>query len=300
VSIWVAIALSVTATCCYQIGQVMQKIGADRMPRLQLRLRQREVYAAFLRSPIWLGGLLITATGWAFFLKAVANAPISIVQPVIGFGLALLALFSVVFLHERLQRIEWGGVALMAGGIVLLGISGAGESHQGTTAVSLSPLLAISAVLVAVLAGAALVGRSGGRVPLPIILGCGSGVLIGLGALYSKGLFLSLGAGLPWLAWFVFLPLMLFANIGGLWVQQAGFQQGRALIVVAMNAVTNKVITILGGMVTLGELLPAEASLAAARLAGFAAILLGTIVLARFGGERVAEELEAEQLVAGR
>ena len=32
---------------------------------------------------------------------------------------------------------------------------------------------------------------------------------------------------------------------------QAGFQQGRALIVVAMNAVTNKVVSILGGMVTL-------------------------------------------------
>ena len=299
-SIWVAIALSVTATCCYQVGQVMQKIGADRLPRLQLRLRQRDVYVAFLRSRIWLGGLFINVMGWAFFLKAVANAPISIVQPVIGFGLALLALFSVVVLHEHLQPIEWGGVAFMAGGIVLLGISAAGAPHEGTTAVSLSPLLAFSAVLVALLGGAVLLGRSGGRIPLPIILGCGSGVMIGLGALYSRAFFLSLGAGLPWLAWVVFLPLMLFANLGGLWVQQAGFQQGRVLIVVAMNAVTNKVITILGGMVTLGELLPAEASLAAARLAGFAAILLGTVVLARFGGERVAEEIEAEQLAPDR
>ena len=74
-----AIALSVAATSCYQVGQVMQKIGADRMPRLQFRLRQRDVYVAFLRSRIWLGGLFINVMGWAFFLKAVANAPISIV-----------------------------------------------------------------------------------------------------------------------------------------------------------------------------------------------------------------------------
>jgi len=40
VCIWTAIALSVIATCCYQVGQVMQKIGADRMPRLQSRVCQ--------------------------------------------------------------------------------------------------------------------------------------------------------------------------------------------------------------------------------------------------------------------
>src|SRR5262249_56122123 len=102
----------------------------------------------------------------------------------------------------------------------------------------------------AVVGGGVLLGRSGGRIPLPIILGCGSGVMIGLGALYSRAFFLSLGAGLPSLAWVVFLPLMLFANLGGLWVQQAGFQQGRVLIVVAMNAVTHKEFTTLGRMLT--------------------------------------------------
>jgi hypothetical protein len=81
-------------------------------------------------------------------------------------------------------------------------------------------------------------------------------------------------------------------------VQQAGFQHGRALIVVAMNAVTNKVVTIVGGMATLGEVLPQEAALAAARVVGFVAILVGTVVLARFGGERIAADLQAEQRLA--
>ena len=62
-SIWAAITLSVVATCCYQVGMVMQKVAADRMPRLGLTLRQWEVYGAFLRSPIWLGGLGITIAG---------------------------------------------------------------------------------------------------------------------------------------------------------------------------------------------------------------------------------------------
>jgi len=299
VSIWAAITLSVVATCCYQVGMVMQKVAADRMPRLGLTLRQWEVYGAFLRSPTWLGGLGVTIAGWAFFLKAIANAPVSIVQPVLGFGLAVLAVFSVVFLHERLRPSEWVGVALMLAGIVLLGVSGSGEAPRGGD-VSQAALFGVSLALLATLAGAIPLGRSGRAVPLPVVLGFGAGVLIGLAALYTKGFFLSLDAGLPWLAWLVFLPLMTLGNLGGVWVQQAGFQQGRALIVVAMNAVTNKVVTILGGMAILGELLPEDPRLAAARVVGFLTILVGSVVLARFGGEQIAEELETgRRLAAG-
>ena len=291
VSIWAAIGLSILATSCYQVGMVMQKIGADRMPRLELRLRQSDVYRAFLRSPIWLGGLAITIFGWVLFLKAIANAPVSIVQPVLGFGLVLLALFSVVFLRERIRPIEWCGVALMGSGIVLLGVSGSGEGPH-RAGVSLPALLLVSVGLLAALVGAVRLGCAGRRVPLPVMLGFGSGVLIGLGALYAKALFLSLDAGFVWLGWLVFVPFMVIVNVGGMWVQQAGFQQGRVLIVVAMNAVTNKIVSIVGGMATLGELLPHEASLAVARIAGFVVILGGTAVLARFGSEEVAEELE--------
>src|SRR5262249_53560998 len=162
--------------------------------------------------------------------------------------------------------------ALMVAGIVLLGMSAAQEPIR-TASVSTASLLAVSLVMAAVIAGVIPLARAGRGVPLPVVLGFATGVLIGLGALYAKGLFLSLEAGAPWLAWLIFLPLMLVANVGGLWVQQAGFQHGRALIVVAMNAVTNKVVSIVGGMATLGEFLPGEAKLAAARLAGFATII---------------------------
>lgn len=287
-SIWSAIALSIAATSCYQVGIVMQKLGADRMPRIELRLGQREVVGAFLRSPIWLGGIAVTTAGWVLFLKAIANAPVSIVQPALGFGLCLLALFSIAFLKEQLRPLEWIGTALMVGGIVLLGISGSEDAIRPAS-VSTVPLLAVSVALFALLAGAIPAARAGIGVPLPVVLGFAAGVLIGLGALYTKGLFLSLDASAPWLAWLVFLPLMLIANLGGVWVQQAGFQHGRALIVVAMNAVTNKVVSIVGGMAVLGELLPPDGSLAAARLVGFATILVGTVILARFAGAEIAD-----------
>jgi multidrug transporter EmrE-like cation transporter len=287
-TIGAAIILAILATTCFQGGVVLQKVGANRLPRLGLSIRQGSVYLAFMRSPVWLAGIAIQTVGWVFMLKALANAPVSIIQPVLGFGLALLALFSAVFLKERLSRLESGGLVLMVAGLVLLGVSAA--RHEGGGAVALAPLLAVSLVFAGGLGAAFPLGRSG-QLPLPVVLGFGAGILIGLAALYTKGLFLTLDAGLPLLAWLVFLPLMMAANICGLWVMQAGFQQGRALIVGAVSAVTTKVVAIVGGMTTLGELLPEDRAFAVARVAGFVLILLGTAMLARFGGEQVAARL---------
>jgi uncharacterized membrane protein len=283
-----AIVLAILATTCFQVGLVLQKVGADRLPRLGLSVRQGRVFLAFLRSPIWLAGIAISTFGWVLLLKAIANAPVSIIQPVLGFGLALLALFSAVVLKERLSPLESGGLVMMVAGLVLLGVSAARQEDAG--AVSLAPLLAVSVAFAGGLGAAFPLGRSG-HVPLPVVLGFGAGTLIGLAALYTKGLFLTLDAGLPLLAWLVFLPLMMAANVCGLWVMQAGLQQGRALIVAAVSAVTTKVVAIIGGMVTLGELLPDDRGFAVARVAGFVLILLGTAVLSRFGGEQVAVRL---------
>jgi len=288
VSVWSALALSIIATSCYQAGLVMQKIAADRLPRLALSLRQGHVYAAFVRSRLWRLGIATTTVGWICFLKALANAPVSIVQPALGAGLVLLAIISIVFLDEEVGVAEWIGIVLMVSGIVLLGVSGSGEA-AGSGAVSLFGLAIVTLVSLVLVAASVPLARSRQTISAPLLLGFVAGVLIGLAALYTKGLFLSLEAGLPVLAWAVFLPLVLAGNIVGLWVEQAGFQQGRALIVVAMNAVTNKVVTIVGGMATLGEILPQDGRLAAARLAGLVAILVGTALLARFGSEIVAD-----------
>ena len=71
--IWWAIALSVAATCCYQVGTVMQKVGADRMPRIALARGQGAVVGAFFRSPIWLGGMVVMTVGFGAGLVWGAN-----------------------------------------------------------------------------------------------------------------------------------------------------------------------------------------------------------------------------------
>jgi hypothetical protein len=84
------------------------------------------------------------------------------------------------------------------------------------------------------------------------------------------------------------------ANIVGLGVMQSGFQRGKALVVVSLEAVINKVVAILGGMIALAEFLPEDPTRSGMRIAAFILILFGTSALARFGGAELAEKMESE------
>ena len=56
--------------------------------------------------------------GGLLSVVALANAPVSVVQPISSGGLAILAVFSHLYLEERLQRREWAAVGLAAAGTV--------------------------------------------------------------------------------------------------------------------------------------------------------------------------------------
>jgi hypothetical protein len=110
-----------------------------------------------------------------------------------------------------------------------------------------------------------------------------SGLFIGLAALYTKAMFTFLNEGHQLAGYGVCLTVVIAGNVVGLGVMQSGFQRGKALVVVSLEAVINKVVAILGGMIALGELLPEDPAKSQMRLVAFVLILFGTAALARFG-----------------
>jgi len=87
--------------------------------------------------------------------------------------------------------------------------------------------------------------------------------------------------------------------IGGLYVIQWGYHHGRALVVSSVNLVINQVMVVIGGIWCLGEHLPEQSFAFCARLIGFAAVLIGTVMLGRFGAPKAGAALSSHDAVHG-
>lgn len=76
-----------------------------------------------LSSKTWLFlGLSGLATGasWVCYFRALKIGDASQVAPVDKFSLVLVAVFAVIFLGERPSLRDWTGIAMVAGGVLLL------------------------------------------------------------------------------------------------------------------------------------------------------------------------------------
>ena len=87
------------------------------------------VYAGKWSNPLELSGKtwlflglsgLATGASWVCYFRALQIGEASKVAPVDKLSLVLVAVFAVVFLGERPSLREWTGIAMVAGGVLLL------------------------------------------------------------------------------------------------------------------------------------------------------------------------------------
>ncbi|HUL55552.1 MAG TPA: EamA family transporter [Usitatibacter sp.] len=65
---------------------------------------------------------LATGASWVCYFRALKIGEASKVAPVDKLSLVLVAIFAFMFLGERPSLREWGGIALVAAGVVVLGL----------------------------------------------------------------------------------------------------------------------------------------------------------------------------------
>jgi drug/metabolite transporter (DMT)-like permease len=289
--IWVAILIAVLATSLMNFGLALQKKGATSLPKIGVEKGGR-VFKAFMNNRVWVAGTVLMTGGWGLYLVSTAFAPISIIQPTLGVGLAVLAFFSVFYLHEKIGALEWMAFVAMLSGMILLGLSATDEGRPPLP--EWPPLLGVTAAVLGLSAIAYVFGKRGvlAGIRTDSLLGMVSGLFIGLAALYTKAMFTFLDEGHRLVGYGVCLTVVIAANVVGLGVMQSGFQRGKALVVVSLEAVINKVVAIIGGMIALAEFLPEDPVKSKMRVAAFILILFGTAALARFGGTELAEKME--------
>ncbi|KAI6679931.1 hypothetical protein NL676_033812 [Syzygium grande] len=281
---WESICLTLVATAGNNIGKVLQKKGTVILPPLSFKLK---VIRAYALNREWAVGFLMDILGALLMLIALSQAPVSVIQPVSGCGLAILSVFSHFYLKEVMNVVDWLGITLA--GIGTIGV-GAGGEEQVASAISIFhlPWLAFIVAVLFVLLNAWLrIFRRHRRqqemmeyeVVEEIIYGLESGILFGMASVVSKMGFLFMEQGFSRMLVPVCIGISISCSGTGFFYQTRGLKHGRAIVVSTCAAVASIVSGVLAGMLALGEKLPSAPVARLLLLLGWLLIIVGVILL---------------------
>lgn len=285
-SSYAGIALALLAATAYNVGLIQEKRALARMPALDLR-RVPRMIASLLGDPAWLAGFALMLIGLACQIVVLTFEPVSVVQPVLASGVALVLVLSRLVLRERLGAVEFRCVAAIAVSVVLLaassGRAGGGAGHHASPAWMAA--VAVPSVVIGLLAGASpLRSRSPSRraSSAGVWFGIGTGLLYGVAALGIKGLsgvlvghhrVAQLAAGIVASP---YLYVLVGCSAAAMLLYQVALQSCRASIVVPVSNVTGSVYFMIAGTWLFHEHLPTSPAKLGLRLA---AIVVAGIVL---------------------
>src|SRR5258708_20458162 len=143
---------------------------------------------AWIRDPVWIGGLGVQTVGWACYVIAVTRAPVSMVAVMGQGGIALFVVASVVILGERASPREWAGIGAIVFGMLMLTLSLNGGETEG----ALEPATLLIFTVLLTLAGLAPMAITRLKTS-GIAAAIFSGVAFGLGSLFTKAMTLEFG-----------------------------------------------------------------------------------------------------------
>src|SRR2546429_5560782 len=140
------ILLALACALATNVGFLYKHRGACAAPAVDVRRPIRCARSLFA-SPLFAIGMAIAAGAWVFHVAAMAFAPLSLVQSVLAGGVVLLAVMAELMVGLRIGRRQWVGLALTAGGLILLGVS-LPATHGADSHFSLPAMIAFEGGLI--------------------------------------------------------------------------------------------------------------------------------------------------------
>lgn len=269
VEVIAALLLALCSTTLISLSYLREHGAASALPPLSLRRPLRSA-KLLLGSRAWLLGFAMESAGFALYVVALALAPLALVQSVAAGGVGILAFATWRLGNRRLSNREIGGSILAVAGLGLLAASltgGADTSMSGALAEVFLWLAAILGVATLVLT----VGRP--SLQSGVADGIAGGLLFAFGDICTK---LSTEGG----ARLLFILPLIGGYLAGTSLLQIGYQGAAALTVAGIATLLTNAVPIAAGAVLFREPLPTGA-LGVARVAAFAAVTAGAILLAQ-------------------
>ena len=285
-----SLALGLVADLLLACGLMMMKIRADALPMARGRGTFSAVMA-WIRDPVWIGGLAVQAAGYALYMVALAGAPVSMMAVAMQGGIALFVVLAVVLLGERARIWEWLGIGAFLVAVLMLADSldaGAPQGPLDARALAIASVAAVAITLMLLMLARDL--RQNGAATA-----IASGIALGFAGLYTKPLADRLAAA-PDLAALAavllaspYTYLTIVTNVAGLVMLQNSFAMGRGIIAMPLSSAISNVIPIAGGIAVFGERLPGEPFAAAMRAGAFVLTIVASAALAAgdLGARRV-------------
>jgi drug/metabolite transporter (DMT)-like permease len=247
------ILLALACAFVTNLGFFYKHRGANEAPTVTVRHPLRS--ARELYSSKWFTLGMIIATGsWGLHVAALALAPMSVVQVSLAGGVVLIAVMADHLFGFRVGRRQWLGLWLMAGGLVLLGLT-LPAMHGADSRFTPAAMISFEAGLFG-LGGLLIMGpRMGGRTEHHgVMLGAAAGVLFGVSDTAIKALTGIVGAhGLLGLAFSPWLAVAVLASIVAFYASARGLQDSEAVPVIAITGTAANIAGIAGGIVVFGD-----------------------------------------------
>lgn len=264
----IGILLALGSAIALNWGFFVQHAVANALPPISVRHPLFALRALFT-NPRWVLGYLVGIGGWGLYIAALRLAPISLVQAVSAGGIGVLALLVWRLGKVHPSRREQAAMAASVGGLAVVCVSFAAGTPVATTATAPTAAIWVAVLLT----GAAVAWGPGTRLLRPGAgLGAAAGLLYAAGDVSTKGLVSGIGVA--------FLPVLLACHALGFVALQLAFQRGTALATAGLSTLLNNSLPIVAGLWLFHEHLP-NGAFGPVRLAGFALVVLGAVLLAR-------------------
>ena len=135
------VLIAVLAALSVNLGKVMQKRGTQDLPVLQFK---SSILRSYLSNGWWLVGVVLDVAGALLTMFSLSLAPVSIVQPVLGCGLAFVAIFSHLLTSDRMGIWDWSACGACMLGTIGIGLT---TADDGEVEAVVSMLVALPLVL---------------------------------------------------------------------------------------------------------------------------------------------------------
>jgi drug/metabolite transporter (DMT)-like permease len=272
------IAITLIAAMLAGTGFVLQQHAAEQAPQSYfLRLR---LITTLLHRPRWLAGVVVMAAGQLLSAWAIGHVPLSLAEPLLTSSLIFALALAVPLSGQRLRAAEVLGAVLLSAGVAALSVA----RTAGAPAESFGSFAAwpAAAGIGVVAAGFLVAGLRRAGPQRATLTGIAAGLIFGISdALTRQAVeILDNHSVLTLLtAWPAYS--LAAASLAGFWLMESAFSAGPLHTSLPAITAAEPVAGMLLGVVVFGDVIHVSPGMLALQGAGFAAMVLGVILVAR-------------------